>query len=75
MEPPTPKDAGFVGRIETELVGPDLYRAVSVMDVREDGEEDIVRVPLAGEHPSRCEAEVAARLAIEATTRAPRDSR
>lgn len=75
MEAPTPEAADFAARIETELAGPGLYRAVLVMVVQEDGEEAVVRVPLAGEHPSRREAEFAAKLAIEAMTRAPGDSR
>lgn len=73
MQSSTPEHAAFSARIETELAGPDLYRAIVVLAVQEDGEEEVVRVPLAGEHPSRREAEFAARLAIEAMTREPGD--
>lgn len=65
------EDATFAAQIETEQVGPDLYRAILVMSVRADGEEDVVRIPLAGEHPTRLEAEFAAQLAIEAMAREP----
>lgn len=65
------EDATFAAQIETEQVGPDLYRAILVMSVRADGEEDVVRIPLAGEHPTRLEAEFAAQLAIEAMARQP----
>ena len=75
MDSPPPEDATFAARIETEQVGPDLYRAILVMVMQEDGEDEVVRVPLAGEHPTAREAEFAAKLAIEAMTRTPGDGR
>lgn len=71
MNQEPPEDLTFATQIETEQVGPDLYRAILVMSVRADGVEDVVRIPLAGEHPTRLEAEFAAQLAIEAMAREP----
>lgn len=65
------EDATFAAQIETEQVGSDLYRAILMVSVQADGEEDVVHIPLAGEHPTRLEAEFAAQLAIEAMAREP----
>lgn len=60
--------------VEVECVGQDLYRAVLVLGlgVREGGDEDIVRVPLLGEHPTAEEARLGARAAISAMAQSPR---
>ncbi|OWQ46625.1 hypothetical protein CDL60_14285 [Roseateles noduli] len=75
MSQEPPEHATFAAQIETEQVGPDLYRAILVMSVQADGEAEVVRVPLAGEHPTRREAEFAAKVAIEAMSRTPGDGR
>lgn len=56
----------FNARIETELLSLGQYRAILVMSTSGEDADEEIRVPLAGEHPTAREAELAARLAIAA---------
>ncbi len=61
-------DEQFWANVEVENLGLDVYRAVLVLGlgVSEGDDEGVVRVPLAGEHPTAQEARAAARAAIRA---------
>lgn len=64
-------EESFAARIETERLGPESFRAVLVMITSQGGEDGMLRIPLAGEHPTALEARFAAKLAIEAMGRLP----
>lgn len=57
----------FWADVEVEPVGEELFRAVLVLGLgRGEENEDPIRIPLAGEHPTAEEARAAARSAIKA---------
>ena len=60
------EDLQFFAMLETEEVGVGLFRAVLVMGADDGSPDGVLRVPLAGEHPTAEDAVAAAKRAIKA---------
>ena len=64
----TKMDEDFWAEVDVEAVEPDQFRAVLVLGLRTrlGDDNDVIRIPLTGEHPTADEARAAARAAIAA---------